>query len=98
MVYRSFGKCPVMRPRPIGLVGKATQLDPDDTNGRLLLRVKRRRSSDVRCTSASPLSPDDLERRPECLQRARSGRARRSILTREVRLYDRMASWLLQSP
>ena len=26
------------------------------------------------------------------------GRARRSILTRELRLYHRMASWLLQSP
>jgi len=40
------------------------------------LRVKHGSSEHVRCTSASPLNPDDLERRPNCPRRAKSGHLR----------------------
>src|SRR6476469_7512798 len=41
------------------------------------------RSEHVRCTSASPLNPDDLERRPNRPRRARSGH-RRGWLSRHI--------------
>ena len=46
-----------------------------DANRRPLW-VRRGRSEHVRCTSPSPLSSDDLERRQECLKRANSGYSR----------------------